>query len=119
MELHQVKPNQYGNRLLAKFSDLWVFTNKYNSESILEGSHTNQSNADWGFWGSSADEGNTASQMVGPRSYQKIGANAPDIYPSGWSFNPWTQDFYDLIKNRSTFWCYRIGCKSAGRCRRM
>src|SRR5215216_2877882 len=97
------QPNQYGNKLLTKFSDLWVFTNKFNSESLLEAVHTNQSNADWGFWGSSADEGNTAAQMVGPRSYQKVGPNAPDIYPSGWSFNVWTQDFYDLIKNDPRF----------------
>jgi hypothetical protein len=97
------QPNQYGNKLLTKFSDLWVFTNKFNSESLLEAVHTNQSNADWGFWGSSADEGNSASQMVGPRSYQKVGPNAPDIYPSGWSFNVWTQDFYDLIKNDPRF----------------
>jgi starch-binding outer membrane protein, SusD/RagB family len=97
------QPNQYGNMLLPKFSDLWVFTNKFNKESILEACHTNQSNADWGFWGSSADEGNTAAQMVGPRSYQKVGPNAPDIYPSGWSFNVWTQDFYDLIKNDPRF----------------
>jgi len=97
------QPNQYGNKLLTNFSDLWVFTNKFNSESLLEAVHTNQSNADWGFWGSSADEGNSASQMVGPRSYQKVTANAPDIYPSGWSFNVWTQDFYDLIKNDPRF----------------
>src|ERR1700730_4870587 len=97
------QPNQYGNRLLPKFSDLWVFTNKFNSESLLEAVHTNQSNADWGFWGSSADEGNTAAQMVGPRSYVKVGPNAPDIYSSGWSFNVWTQDFYDLIKNDPRF----------------
>lgn len=97
------QPNQYGNRLLPNFADLWVFTNKFNAESILEAVHTDQSNADWGFWGSSADEGNSASQMVGPRSYQKIGANAPDIYPSGWSFNVWTQDFYDLIKTDPRF----------------
>lgn len=97
------QPNQYGNRLLTNFSDLWVFTNKFNAESLLEAAHTNQSNADWGFWGSSADEGNSASQMVGPRSYQKVTANAPDIYPSGWSFNVWTQDFYDLIKNDPRF----------------
>ena len=97
------QPNQYGNRLLTNFADLWRFTNKFNSESLLEAVHTNQSNADWGFWGSSADEGNTASQMVGPRSYQKVGPNAPDIYPSGWSFNVWTQDFYDLIKNDPRF----------------
>ena len=95
--------NQYGNRLLPKFSDLWVFTNKFNSESLLEAVHTNQSNADWGFWGSSADEGNTAAQMVGPRSYTKVGPNAPDIYTSGWSFNVWTQDFYDAIKNDPRF----------------
>lgn len=95
--------NQYGNRLLPKFSDLWVFTNKFNAESLLECVHTSQSNADWGFWGSSADEGNSAAQMVGPRSYLKIGPNAPDIYPSGWSFNVWTQDFYDLIKNDPRF----------------
>jgi len=97
------QPSQYGNKLLTNFSDLWVFTNKFNSESILEAVHTNQSNADWGFWGSSADEGNSADQMVGPRSYQKVGPNAPDIYPSGWSFNVWTQDFYDLIKTDPRF----------------
>ncbi|HET7896966.1 MAG TPA: RagB/SusD family nutrient uptake outer membrane protein, partial [Flavisolibacter sp.] len=97
------QPNQYGNRLLPNFADLWVFTNKFNAESILEAVHTDKSNADWGFWGSSADEGNSASQMVGPRSYNKVGPNAPDIYTSGWSFNVWTQDFYDLIKNDPRF----------------
>jgi starch-binding outer membrane protein, SusD/RagB family len=95
--------NQYGNRLLPNFSDLWVFTNKFNTESILEACHTDKSNADWGWWGSSRDEGNTASQMVGPRSYQKVDAVAPDIYPSGWSFNVWTQNFYDFIKNDPRF----------------
>jgi hypothetical protein len=97
------QPNQYGNRLLSNFADLWVFTNKFNLESLLEVVHTNQSNADWGFWGSSRDEGNTAAQMVGPRSYNRVSANAPDIYTSGWSFNVWTQDFYDLIKNDPRF----------------
>lgn len=97
------QPNQYGNRLLTRFSDLWVFTNKFNSESLLEAVHTDKSNADWGFWGSSADEGNSAAQMVGPRSYNRVSTSAPDIYPSGWSFNPWTQDFYDLIKNDPRF----------------
>ncbi|MGN6164176.1 MAG: RagB/SusD family nutrient uptake outer membrane protein [Flavisolibacter sp.] len=97
------QPNKYGNHLLANFADLWDFTNKFNAESLIEATHTDQSNADWGFWGSSADEGNSASQMVGPRSYQKVGPNAPDIYPSGWSFNVWTQDFYDVIKNDPRF----------------
>ena len=95
--------NQYGNRLLTRFSDLWVFTNKYNAESILEAAHSNQSFSDWGFWGSSADEGNSVDQMVGPRSYSRIDLTAPDIYTAGWSFNVWTQVFYDLIKNDPRF----------------
>lgn len=93
------QPNQYGNYLLPNFADLWVFTNKFNAEGIITCRHTDQSNADWGFWGSSSDEGNTINQMVGPRSYQKTGDNAPDIYPSGWSFNVWTNDFIDAIKD--------------------
>ena len=95
--------SQYGYKLLDNFADLWVFTNKFHSESILEVLHTNQANSDWGFWGSGADEGNTVNQMVGPRSYSKTaGSPAPNI-PSGWSFNPWTQDFYDLIKTDPRF----------------
>lgn len=97
------QPNQYGNNLLPNFADLWVFTNKFNAESLLECVHTDQSNADWGFWGSSADEGNSAAQMVGPRSYTKTGPDAPDIYTSGWSFNVWTQNFYDAIKGDPRF----------------
>jgi hypothetical protein len=97
------QPNQYGNRLLPNFADLWVFTNKYNAESILECLHTNQANSDWGFWGSGADEGNSVNQMVGPRSYSRpAGSTAPDI-PSGWSFCVWTQDFYDAIKTDPRF----------------
>jgi hypothetical protein len=97
------QPNQYGNKLLPKFSDLWVFTNKFNAESILEAAHSNQSNADWSCWGCSFDEGNSADQMVGPRSYVRVDPSAPDIYTSGWSFNVWTQDFYDFIKNDPRF----------------
>jgi hypothetical protein len=97
------QPNQYGNRLLTNFADLWKFTNKFNSESILECLHTNQANSDWGFWGSGADEGNSVNQMVGPRSYSRPAAStAPDI-PSGWSFNTFTQDFYDAIKTDPRF----------------
>lgn len=90
---------QYGNKLLAKFSDLWIFSNKFNTESILEVRHTNQSNADWGFWGSGGDEGNTVNIMVGPRSYSRAaGSTAPD-FVSGWSFSIWTEDFYSAIKD--------------------
>src|SRR5207249_1732006 len=49
------QPNQYGNRLLIRFSDLWIFTNKFNAESLLEAAHSNQSFSDWGFWGASND----------------------------------------------------------------
>jgi hypothetical protein len=95
--------SQYGYKLETNFGNLWLFTNKFSTEGILVGLHTNQSNADWGFWGTGADEGNSVNQMVGPRSYSRPASSpAPDI-PSGWSFNVFTQDFYDAIKSDPRF----------------
>lgn len=87
-----------GYKLLDNFSDLWAPANKFNTESILEETHSAGGNSDWGFWGSGRDEGNTVNVMVGPRSYEKIDASAPDL-PSGWSFMVFTQNFFDFIKN--------------------
>lgn len=90
--------NQYGNKLLSNFSDLWVVANKFNTESLIEVSHTSAGNSDWGFWGSGRDEGNSLNVMVGPRSYSRpSGSTAADL-PSGWSFNVLTLDLYDAIK---------------------
>ncbi|HSC52060.1 MAG TPA: RagB/SusD family nutrient uptake outer membrane protein [Phnomibacter sp.] len=92
-----------GFKLLTNFSDLWAPANKFNTESILEVLHTDKSNADWGFWGSGADEGNTVCVMVGPRSYSRpAGSTAPAI-PSGWSFNVFTDNFYDFMKGDPRF----------------
>ena len=110
--------SQYGYKLLANYNDLWVVSNKFNSESILECAHTNQSFAGWGNWGSGSDEGNSVNVMVGPRGYVKIGAAAPDL-PSGWSFNPVTQDLYDAIKNDPRFGATVLdlkALKAAGEC---
>ena len=95
--------SSYGYKLLTSFSSLWVPSNKYNTESILEASHTNLGRSTWGNWGSSSDEGNTFAQMIGPRSYQKKVPTAPDIYPAGWSFSVITQSLYDFIKNDPRF----------------
>ncbi|MBY0481004.1 MAG: RagB/SusD family nutrient uptake outer membrane protein [Chitinophagaceae bacterium] len=93
----------YGYKLLSNFSDLWVVANKFNTESILEVGHSSAGNSDWGFWGSGRDEGNTVNVMVGPRSYSRpVGSTAPAL-PSGWSFNVFTQDFYDAIKTDPRF----------------
>lgn len=95
--------SQYGYRLLTSFSDLWVTSNKFNTESIIEVSHSSAGNSDWGWWGSGSDEGNSVNVMVGPRSYSRpAGSTAPDL-PSGWSFNVFTQDFYDAIKSDPRF----------------
>ncbi len=90
--------SQYGYRLLASFGDLWVTTNKFNTESIIEVSHSSAGNSDWGWWGSSSDEGNSLNVMVGPRSYSRPAGSTADDIPSGWSFNVFTQDLYDAIK---------------------
>lgn len=89
--------SQYGYKLLSDFNDLWVVGNKFNSESILEVAHTNVGLSGWENWGSGSDEGNSLNIMVGPRTYSQINPSAPDL-ASGWSFNPITQDLYDLIK---------------------
>jgi starch-binding outer membrane protein, SusD/RagB family len=95
--------SQYGYRLLSNFSDLWVTGNKFNTESILEVCHSSVGSSGWGNWGSGSDEGNSVNVMVGPRSYSKpAGSTAPDL-PSGWSFNVFTQSFYDIIKSDPRF----------------
>lgn len=94
--------SQYGYKLLTAYKDLWVIDNKFNTESILEVAHTNASSTGWGNWGSGSDEGNTVNTMCGPRTYSKLTSTAPDI-PSGWSFNVFTQAFYDVIKTDPRF----------------
>lgn len=89
--------NQYGNKLLPAFSDLWVTSNKFNAESLLEVSHSSAGNTDWTFWGQGKDEGNSLNQMVGPRGYSRPkDSDAPDL-PSGWAFNVATQKLYDAM----------------------
>lgn len=95
--------SMYGYKLLTNFSDLWVISNKLNSESIIEIMHTDKSNANWDFWGGGADEGNSVNIMVGPRDYSRtIPALAPD-YVSGWSFNPVTPSLYNAMKGDPRF----------------
>lgn len=93
----------FGYRLLDNYSDLWVISNTYNTESIIEVAHTDQSNADWWFWGSGADEGNTLNVMCGPRGYVRTaGSTAPD-YAAGWGFNIITQSLYDALNGDPRF----------------
>jgi starch-binding outer membrane protein, SusD/RagB family len=92
----------FGYKLLANYSDLWIISNKFNSESIIEVSHTSKSNASWGNWGSGSDEGNSINVMVGPRDYEKKVSTAPD-YAAGWSFNPVTVDLYNALKTDPRF----------------
>ncbi|ULC58012.1 RagB/SusD family nutrient uptake outer membrane protein [Flaviramulus sp. BrNp1-15] len=87
----------FGYKLLDNFSDLWVVGNNYHSESIIEIAHTDKSNADWGNWGWSNDEGNSLNVMVGPRGFVRTaGSTAPD-YAAGWGFSIITQSLYDAL----------------------
>lgn len=95
--------SQYGYHLLAKFDDLWKVDTKFSTESVLEVMHTNASNADWGFWGSGKDEGNSVNQMVGIVSYGKVDLTPPAVNdaPSihkGWGFNPVTNDLFNFMQ---------------------
>lgn len=95
--------SMFGYKLLGSYADLWKIGNKFNSESIVEVSHTDKSNADWGFWGGDNDEGNSVNIMVAPRGYTRpANSTAPD-YISGWSFNTVSQSLFDVLKNDPRF----------------
>jgi hypothetical protein len=93
----------YGYKLLANFGDLFKVSNKFNTESILEIVHANSSNGGWGDAG--ASEGNLLNIITGPRGYKPVKAGAPDYY-SGYSFLPFTKEFFDQIhfdpRNKAT-----------------
>lgn len=94
--------SKYGYRLLSNFKDLWVHTNKFNTESILEDVHTDTGRADWGGLGFGT-EGNILSIMVGIRDYTRTeGSTAPDYF-SGWGVNTVTQSLYDVLKGDPRF----------------
>jgi hypothetical protein len=88
--------SQYGYKLLSSYDDLWVTTNKFNTESIIEVSHTNAGSS-WGNEYNGEDESSVLNVMCGPRNYARKDNSAPDL-PSGWSFNMITPDFYNFIK---------------------
>ncbi|KQT35495.1 carbohydrate-binding protein SusD [Chryseobacterium sp. Leaf405] len=96
--------SQYGYKLVTNFADLWKVENKFTTESILEVMHTNLSNADWAFWGTGKDEGNSINQMVGIISYGLVNQqpplppnDAPSIH-KGWGFNPVTDDLFSFMQ---------------------
>ncbi len=107
----------FGYKLLSSNGDLWTPLNKFNTESILEETHSAGGNSTWDFWGSGRDEGNTVNVQVGSRSYERKDASAPDL-PSGWSFMVFTQDFFDFIKNDPPQGCYVVRFERIENCRK-
>ena len=98
------QPNgTFGYQLLTNFADLWKVKNKFNSESILEVGHSSQSAGNWGC--AACTEGNLLNIMTGPRGYVAKTTAAPD-YISGYSFLPFTTDFFNAIhfdpRNKAT-----------------
>ena len=85
----------YGYQLIPNFADLWKVSNKFNSEAILEITHTSSSSGTWNCL--TCSEGNILGIMVGPRGYSRINPNAPD-YVSGYSFLPVIKTFYDAMR---------------------
>lgn len=84
----------YGYNLQPTFAALWKVSNKFNSEAILEITHTSSSNGTWGCL--TCSEGNILNVITGPRNYNRINPTAPDYY-SGYSFLPVTKAFFDAM----------------------
>lgn len=93
----------YGYQLMTNFSDLWKVANKFNSESILEVAHSENSNGNWGCI--ACTEGNVLNIITGPRDYSTLTAGAPD-YISGYGFITVTADLFNAIhydpRNKAT-----------------
>jgi hypothetical protein len=90
-----VSPSVYGYKLLAKFEDLWKTNNKFNTESVIEFTHSSASNGGWGDAG--ASEGNLLCIITGPRGYSQLNSAAPDYF-SGYSFLVITPAFFNVIR---------------------
>jgi tetratricopeptide (TPR) repeat protein len=104
-EINGATPGQpsatYGYNLVASYTSLWKNANKFNSEAILEITHTTKSNATWACL--TCGEGNILNIMTGPRNYNILaGKTAPD-YISGYSFLPVTQNFVNVSHNDPRF----------------
>lgn len=89
-----VSASVYGYKLLPNFADLWKPANKFNSESVIEFTHSTNSNGGWSDAG--ATEGNLLDIITGPRGYSQLNASAPDYF-SGYSFLVFTKAFFDFI----------------------
>lgn len=90
----------YGYNLMPVYADLWKNSSKFNTESILEITHTTKSNGTWDC--TACTEGNVLNIMVGPRGYTPLVTSAPD-YVSGWSFLPVTKTLYDAMHRDPRF----------------
>ncbi|GAA4318706.1 RagB/SusD family nutrient uptake outer membrane protein [Mucilaginibacter gynuensis] len=80
----------FGNKLLAKFGDIFSPDHKFNTEAIFEIAHTGSQSYSWNNWGSF--KSNVYTQMIGARSY-----NGP-VFMQGWGFNPVTKSLVDAFK---------------------
>lgn len=86
--------------LQSKFGDIFDPANKFNSESILEITHSaSMKVGDWG----ARIYGNMYVIMVGPRSYNPGTADAAHNYVAGWSFNPVIKAFAESMHSDPRF----------------
>lgn len=93
--------SSFGYKLMDDFSQLWDKVHEFNTESILEISYSDKSNADWGNFERGDDEGNVAAQLMGIRDYSRkeagVTAGLPD-YINGWGFMVVTKDLQTAMQ---------------------
>lgn len=82
--------SKYGYRLLARFGDIFIPTNRFNTEAIFEVVHTSLA-ATPGSVPIPQREGLFASLMCGPRSY------SGPLYTSGFGLAPVSNDLFNTI----------------------
>lgn len=87
-----------GNYALeANFADIFLTSNEYGTESVFEISYSDNSNADWGGFGSGSGEGNVGVQFVGMRDY------SGPTFATGWGFCPVTPNLVTAMTGDPRF----------------
>ena len=87
--------SKYGYKLLDDYSEIFRPDNTFNSEAILEITHTSIAASGWG--DKTKVEGFIANIMVGPRSYSGL------VYNAGWGGCPISSELYDLMHSDPRF----------------
>lgn len=89
--------------LEPEFGDIFKLENEFGIESVFEINHSNKALTGFGGAFSVETEGNIDVQFFGMRDYVPVMGTPGDIYATGWSFCPITEELVELMDDDPRF----------------